>query len=145
MSATFNKYINILIDKQNKQALEDGLVGIQLNFTDTQTELSVQKTISIVNGQQTLTYKGNYLIIQVHFYSDYYKIFVTKEVNLSKAAEELYSGNASQVSVVSSRQASNVLLSTTTKENPSAADWKRNNLTCYELDITMEDKPFVGL
>lgn len=145
MSGTFNKSINITLDKRINQPVDDDLVGLQINFIDTQIEISVQKTISVVNGPQTSTYQGKYLIIQFHFYSDDYKIFVTEKANILTAAEELYSGDASKIVVFSSRTSSNVLLSTTNKQNPSAADWKRYSLICSELDITMDDKRFVEL
>jgi hypothetical protein len=139
MSTYFSNGIKILIDGQN-QPVQDNLVGLHINFVDTQNESSNQKTITVVNEQQqTSMFKGNYLIIQFHFYSDHYKIFATKELDISKGTDELYSGTGSKVSIVGSRQTSNILISMTSKQEPSAAaDWIKHELSGSQIDIELE-------
>ncbi len=146
MSTPFSKSIKILIDGQKVQPVEDILAGLQINFVDTQNELSNQKIITVVNEQQqTSIFKGNYLIIQLHFYSDYYKIFVTKEVDISKVADELYSGNASKISIVGSRQTSDILISMTNKQEPSPSDWIKYKQTGSKIDIDLEAEAYYEL
>lgn len=55
MSIPCGKSINILIDGQKNQRAENNSACLQINFIDTQNELSNQKTISVVNEQPQTT------------------------------------------------------------------------------------------
>lgn len=130
--------IDISIDDGKvKRNIKEKLVGIQVNFVNTENERSNEKAISVMNENQKSEFKGNYLIIQFHLHSENYVLLATKEIDISKNTEQLYSGDLPHISIKGNNENSDLLIQMTTKEKPSPDDWEKWKVTGSKIDIEL--------